>query len=229
MGKDPEWRRRGRELAKAQNAAGRAAYQEALARQQEPKNKRWEQHLLASGTVVPARITMAMDLAGLYGPEVDDRCGTFHGNPDGDIDRWEQALAVPSPEQVRLMAEATGFPIPWFYAPLEPGPTPGTGPIWICWRDRRGCQASTPDVVTEDGVLLYGGKPRDPVETCPAPIPGMPAAERAEKLRRPRPARPAKKEAQPTLQPTLPSPMPAYLRDELAAKLAARRPPGGQR
>jgi hypothetical protein len=208
--------RRGRELAADQNIAARVAYQEASTRQSDERR-------IAAGLVVPARITMAMDLAGLDGPDVDERCGTYHGNPDGDIDRWEQALAVPSAEQVALMAEVTGFPIAWFYRPLPPGPTPGDGPIWICWSDHRGCEASAPDVITERGVLLYGGKPRPPVDTCPAPIPGVPAAERTEKPARPSAAKKAPAKQQPPVQPTLPTRMPEHLRGPLMAKLAARR------
>ncbi len=208
--------KRGRDLAREQNLAARLAYQEVLYRQD-------NERLLADGRVVPARITMAMDLAGLHGPDVDERCGTYHGNPAGDIDRWEQALAVPSAEQVELMAAETGFPVPWFYRPVKPGPTPGEGPIWICWRDRRGCEASAPDVITEQGVLLYGGEPRPPVDTCPPPIPGMPAPERQPKPPRPAPAPPAKKAPPAVVQPTLPTRMPDHLRAELAAKLADRK------
>jgi hypothetical protein len=214
---DPARESSGRELAAEQNIAGRVAFQEASTRQRDDR-------LLAAGRVVPARITMAFDLAGLDGPDVDERCGTYHGNPDGDLDRWEQALAEPSREQVRLMAKVTGFPEPWFYRPLPPGPTPGDGPIWICWRDRRGCQASAPDVITEQGVLLYGGQPRPPVDTCPPPIPGMPAAERTKK--RPRPPAPAKKTPPPAAQPTLPTRMPQHVRDELDAILAKHHPRG---
>jgi hypothetical protein len=213
---------RARQLAEEQNRARREAYSAAAVSQRDGR-------LIASGKVVPARISIAMDIAGLDGHGVDLRCGTYHGNPDGDVDRWEQAIAVPSPEQVRLMAEATDFPIAWFYRPVKPGPTPGDGPVWICWRDRRGCQASAPDIITGQGVLLYGGQPRPPVDTLPAPLPGMPVpdGEPPTKPAARRPATPARKKPPPAVQPTLPTRMPQAMRDELNAALARRRPPGG--
>lgn len=107
---------------------------------------------------VPARITIALDARALDGPEVDLACGTFEGNPDGDVDAWEVALAVPSPEQVRQIAKLTGYPVGWFYEPLPPGPL--TGAIYVCTGRRRSSKVLQPNVVDERGVLLYEGKPR---------------------------------------------------------------------
>jgi hypothetical protein len=214
---------RARQVAAEQNQARQEAYAQAATNQRDGR-------LIAAGKVVPARISIAMDIAGLDGHGVDLRCGTYHGNPDGDVDRWEQALAVPSPLQVRLMSEVTGFPIAWFYRPVKPGPTPGTGPVWVCWRDRRGCEAVGPDIITAQGVLLYAGEPRPPVDTLPAPLPGMPVPDGdppAPKPAAPAQARPARKKKPPVVQPTLPTMMPQRIRDELMATLAARRPPGG--
>lgn len=212
---------RARQLAEKQNQPRREAWSAAAIRQRDGR-------LIAAGKVVPARISIAMDIAGLDGHGVDLRCGTYHGNPDGDIDRWEQALKTPSPEQVRLMAEVTGFPIAWFYRPARPGPTPGDGPVWICWRDKRGCERSAPNVIDVRGVLLYGGQPRPPVDTCPPPLPGMPVPDRDPD---PKPARPApaavkKRQAPAVVQPTLSNKMPQHLRDQLAAVLAARHGKG---
>lgn len=142
----------GRALASDQNAHDRQAYTRAAIRQEADR-------LLATGRVVPARITLALDSRGLDGPEVDVACGTWERNPDGDVDAWELALAVPSPEQVRLLAALTGYPIAAFYEPIEPGPL--FGPVWMCWSGRRGCELVAANVVDERGVLLYGGAPRE--------------------------------------------------------------------
>lgn len=111
--------------------------------------------------VVPARITMALDAGGHEGPGVDVACGTWEGNPDGDVDGWEAAAAAPTAEQVWLLSVLTGFPVPWFYRPVVTGPT--LGPVTICSRTgRRGerCRTVEPSVVDDRGVLHYGGEPR---------------------------------------------------------------------
>jgi hypothetical protein len=114
------------------------------------------EQLIRAGKVVPARITLALDFCGLEGPEVDTACGAA----EPDVDMWELGLAVPAPEQVAKLAELTGFPVAYFYQPIKPGPLAGSA-IFICRRGRRGCEIREPDVVDENGVLLYGGKPRD--------------------------------------------------------------------
>ncbi|MFI7608872.1 hypothetical protein ACIBTV_27680 [Micromonospora sp. NPDC049366] len=94
--------------------------------------------------IVPARITLALDAAGLHGPEVDERVGTYEGNPAGDVDAWELGEAVPTREQVRLLAELTGVAVAFFYWPEEPGERDGH--MWVCGRSgpngggRRVCQ-----------------------------------------------------------------------------------------
>jgi hypothetical protein len=187
------------------------------------------ERLIAGGKVIPARITIALDIRELHGPEVDDHVGTYHGNPDGDVDRWEQALAVPSAEQVRLLAELTDFPLAWFYRPIKPGPVTD-GPIMMCFPRR--CELVQPHVITDDGVLLYEGQPRDPVDTCTPPLPGMPAPEVAPARKRvpaatttprtPRPKKAAKK-TPPAEQLTVPNRMPADLRAELDRMFAERK------
>jgi hypothetical protein len=212
-----------RALAAEQAARDRARYTAAQVSDRHRK-------LIAAGIVVPARITIALDAEGLGGKALDEQVGTWHGNPDGDIDRWEQALAVPSPEQVRMLAVLTGCPEVWFYEPIEPGPLPADGPIWICYTGRGGCTAAKPHIITAGGVLLYEGQPRPPVDTCPAPLPGMPAPqEPAPRKREPAATQAPRKRAasKAAAQPALPTSgvMPAHLRAELAAKLAARNKP----
>jgi hypothetical protein len=205
-----------RDLAAAQNVGAREAYDAAVTAQR-------AERLLAAGRPVPARITIALDVCGLHGPDVDERCGTWEGNPDGDVDRWELGLAVPSGEQVRLLAELTGFPIASFYKPIQPGPILGDGPTWVCWGGRRGCEAVAPNVVDERGVLLYGGEPRTLPDAVQGQLFGGVPAE-PKRPSRTAPARKAPKKAAPAaVQPTLPNRMPAELRAALDAKLAARR------
>jgi hypothetical protein len=134
-----------RALAAEQAAQQRAGYTAALSRQKAAR-------LIAAGKVVPARITLALDICGLEGPEVDKACG----GTEPDVDMWELGLAVPSQQQVALLAKLTGFQAAFFYQPIEPGPLTGT--VFMCGRH---CEVSDPDVVDERGVLLYGGKPRE--------------------------------------------------------------------
>jgi hypothetical protein len=137
---------RARALAAEQADAQRERYGTAISRQR-------AERLIATGKVVPARITMALDIRDLEGPEVDIACG----GSEPDVDMWELGLAVPSPEQVVLLAELTGFQPAFFYNPIDPGPLLGS-PIFMC--SGRTCTVTAPDVVDENGVLLYEGKPR---------------------------------------------------------------------
>lgn len=204
-----------RAVAAEQATEDRHRYMAARTRQE-------NEALIASGKVVPARITIALDIRELDGPEVDEQCDTWDGNPAGDVDRWELALAVPSPDQVRLLAELTDFPEVWFYLPIEPGPLPGDGPVWLC--GRRGCEALQPNVVDERGVLLYEGKPR----TLPDSVQGelFSGGPRPERERvRPKEPLPSRKKTlakkatpPPAGQPALPTRMPEELRVALAAK-----------
>lgn len=68
---------------------------------------------------IPARITLALDTRELYGPEVDLACGTYEGNPAGDVDAWEDGTAVPDAEQVEQLAALVRMPVEYFYAPIE--------------------------------------------------------------------------------------------------------------
>lgn len=142
-----------RALAAEQAAGQRERYGAALGRQE-------AERLIATGRIVPARITIALDICGLEGPEVDIACG----GAEPDVDMWELGLARPTPEQLRMMARLTRFQVAWFYRPIEPGPLAGE-PIFMCGPH---CEVVAPDVITEDGVLLYGGEPRElpkPVQT----------------------------------------------------------------
>ena len=136
-----------RRLAAEQNAVAQLRHRIAARHQ---ANER----LVAAGTVVPARITLALDLRGLDGPEVDIACGTV----EPYVDLWECGLEIPTEEQVRLLADLTGFPVPFFYLPIKPGPL--TGPMFLC-SDRK-CEVIQPSIVDQRGVLHYAGETRGP-------------------------------------------------------------------
>lgn len=140
-----------RELAAQQSRTANAKYSKAYYRQE-------EERLLRDERPIPARITIALDSRGLEGPEVDLACGTWEGNPDGDVDAWEAGTAVPSAEQVKMLAELTGCLVRYFYMPVKPGPE--LDGVFICGDD--GCERPEPDVIDERGVLHYGGEPRTP-------------------------------------------------------------------
>lgn len=69
-----------------------------------------------AGTVLaqPDRITCALDIRGLEGPDVDRRC--LAAEPD--VDEWEAGRAAPTWEQLLALAELTDFPVRFF---TEPG------------------------------------------------------------------------------------------------------------
>lgn len=145
---------RARELAAQQGRERLSGYQKALAPQWQARNRAEEERLLRDEKPIPARITMALDLRGLYGPEVDAACGAA----EPAVDMWECGVEVPTPEQVKLLAELTGCPVPYFYLPVQPGPQlPG---MFICSTGKKGCDRPEPDIVDEHGVLHYGGEPR---------------------------------------------------------------------
>jgi len=95
----------------------------------------------------PQRITTALDMRELYGPEVDRALG----GEEPMVDEWESGKRVPTFEQVQRLALLTDFPVRFFYlppmAPIEGG--------WICGSD--GCR---PLGVTEEHECPTCGKPR---------------------------------------------------------------------
>lgn len=106
-----------------------------------------------AGPPVPQRITDALNLAELYGPEVDRALGV----EEPTVDRWEDPAdpLLPTAEQVRALAKLTGFPVPFFYRPAVDIPL-----MFICARTGRGkgCQVvdnRSPDPVAEV-VPLFG-------------------------------------------------------------------------
>jgi len=87
----------------------------------------------------PERITMALDLRWLSGPEVDRACGA----EEPAVDLWEAGDLVPTAEQVAKLAALTGFPVAFFYLPSSPP----VGPVFVCSRGRCEVIDSRPDAV----------------------------------------------------------------------------------
>lgn len=96
----------------------------------------------------PERITSALDMCELYGPEVDQALG----GEEPMVDEWESGVRVPSFTQVQRLATLTGFPLAFFY---KPAPQPVTGGF-ICGTD--GCKP--PGRVAKDKECCSGcGRP----------------------------------------------------------------------
>jgi transcriptional regulator with XRE-family HTH domain len=81
--------------------------------------------------VFPGRITMALDLHGLQGPEVDRACLA----EEPAVDQWEAGEAAPSWEQLVALAELTEMPVGFFFRELE---QPALSRSIVCGRG--GCQ-----------------------------------------------------------------------------------------
>lgn len=70
------------------------------------------------GHLVPWRITTALDIRKLYGPEVDRALGV----EEPTVDEWEAGETYPSWEQVLALAVLTGFPVAFFAEPVKGPP-----------------------------------------------------------------------------------------------------------
>jgi hypothetical protein len=83
------------------------------------------------GRIWPERITAALDIRGLYGPQVDVDCG----GREPMVDQWEAGTRTPTQDQLERLSLLTGFPIGFFYQP-----PPACGPFvgYICGRG--GCE-----------------------------------------------------------------------------------------
>ena len=100
-----------------------------LARVEAAQEKRDPSAYYAGKFPTPERITMALDLRELYGPEVDRALG----GEEPMVDEWESGARVPTLEQVQALAKLTDFPVKFFYQPAPPPIDNG----WICGAD--GC------------------------------------------------------------------------------------------
>ncbi|MDD4866194.1 MAG: hypothetical protein PHQ28_03410 [Mycobacterium sp.] len=140
----------------------RQKYDLAARRQQD------ERH--ATQDPIPARITIALDLAGLWGPEVDRQLG----GEEPMVDEWEAGLRVPTREQVEALARLTGQPIGFFYRRIEPGEYPTT--TRICHRGRRKKATTVASHVDERGVMHVEIDPQPKLaDVVPLPTRAQPA------------------------------------------------------
>lgn len=94
-----------------------AAHAHAVAQAEQEAHDAWARGLLA-----PWRITLALNRCELYGPEVDEACGTR----EPAVDLWEAGLLYPTWEQTLALSKLTGFG-PGFFIHRDGD----TGPIRI--------------------------------------------------------------------------------------------------
>jgi hypothetical protein len=71
----------------------------------------------------PERITIALDIQMLHGPEVD----RMLGGEEPMVDDWESGALVPDFPQIQALANLTGFPVKFFF---KPPPRPLE--VWMC-------------------------------------------------------------------------------------------------
>lgn len=65
----------------------------------------------------PSRITVALDLAGLFGAEADRTLGVI----EPTVDMWETGAIVPTAEQLVDLAGRAGVTVEWLYGePIQP-------------------------------------------------------------------------------------------------------------
>jgi hypothetical protein len=93
----------------ARAVAERQARQERRAESDRVAREKW-----AAGLLVPNAITLALDLHGLQGPEVDVACGAR----EPEVDLWEAGKLYPRWDQVLKLAALTERPPIRFMAPL---------------------------------------------------------------------------------------------------------------
>lgn len=105
------------EARELRRRAQAAAHAHRIAEAEQEAYEAWARGLLA-----PWRITTALDRCSLYGPAVDEACGTR----EPAVDLWEAGLLYPTWEQVLALSNLTGFG-PGFFIHRDGD----TGPIRI--------------------------------------------------------------------------------------------------
>lgn len=85
------------------------------------------------GLVVPHRITVALDIRELHGPQVDQACGAR----EPDVDRWETGQKYPTWEQLLALAELTRFDVAFFTPEPDQIHALGPGVMFACKRSSR--------------------------------------------------------------------------------------------
>lgn len=98
-------------MSRRSRLTDRQKYAAARDRQTKPRRDETNRQRWARGEVIPNRITVALDAAGLYGPEVDTACGAA----EPDVDRWESGDLYPTWEQLQALADLTGLAVSAFF------------------------------------------------------------------------------------------------------------------
>jgi hypothetical protein len=88
----------------------RAKYTQALNRQRAFRGGPAERQAWEDGRLRPFVISQALDMCGLYGPQVDEACGTM----EPAVDMWEAGQLYPTWDELRALAELTLYPIAFF-------------------------------------------------------------------------------------------------------------------
>lgn len=88
----------------------RAKYKQALAHQRAFRGGPAEQQAWKEGRLRPFVISQALDMCGLYGPDVDEACGTV----EPAVDMWEAGQLYPTWNELKALAELTLYPIAFF-------------------------------------------------------------------------------------------------------------------
>lgn len=155
----PRSRRRRPTRAFDRAAYDRAARRQALDRELSP-------------TPVPARITIALNLRGLWGDQVDRDLGVWEP-PDGwdgptwepgtAVDRWEDGTLVPTREQIMVLANLTGWPWRFFYLPVTTWPNR----VFMCERRRGGRGLTIVRSDVDDNGVLHFHEPPDGTPDSP--------------------------------------------------------------
>lgn len=107
------------------------------------------------GLIIPREISIALDLNGLYGPEVDIACKA----EEPAVDMWEAAELYPTWEQLQAVAELTGMPLRRFWKEIVPI-NPVRGLAGFMCGPRGGCKP----IPEDNRPVRY---PRAVVAECP--------------------------------------------------------------
>lgn len=99
------------------NARRRAESERAAERDEHEGRDAW-----ARGLIRPWAITLALNARGLYGPEVDEACGTV----EPAVDMWEDGQLYPTWPEFKALAELTGYPLKHFWIHRDPMPVEAT-------------------------------------------------------------------------------------------------------
>lgn len=133
------------------------------------------------GHVVPHRITVALDLRQLYGPEVDAACDA----EEPDVDLWEAGKKYPRWDQLLLLADLTGFDVRFFVMPPD-GEIHALGPgvAFICKRSSRtwNPRVEIPAPITTFTPEAIAATLTGRCLACLSPRPGSPAIHTCEQI-----------------------------------------------